>query len=79
MNDLLPSMKRFVREFPDGPIAKQPVSQLPWGQIICFIENAEIEAELAGDLVASKPDSESEPPSKAHAMTRRRNAGKKSQ
>jgi hypothetical protein len=37
------------------------------------------EAELAGDLVASKPDSESESPSKAHAKTRRRKAGKKSQ
>jgi hypothetical protein len=30
------SMKIFAREFPAGPIAKQPVSQLPWGQIIRF-------------------------------------------
>ena len=79
MNDLLLSMKRFVREFPDGPIAQQPVAQLPWGQMICFIQNAEIEAELAGELVASKPDSESESPSKVHAKTRRRKAGKKCQ
>ena len=39
----------------------------------------EIEAELAGDLVASKSDSGSESPRKAHAKTRRRKAGKKSQ
>jgi predicted nuclease of restriction endonuclease-like (RecB) superfamily len=32
------SMKIFAREFPDGPIAKQPVSQLPWGQIIRLIQ-----------------------------------------
>lgn len=27
------SMKLFAEAFPDGPIAKQPVSQLPWGHI----------------------------------------------
>lgn len=27
------AMKVFAREFPDGPIVKQLVSQLPWGQI----------------------------------------------
>ncbi len=32
------SMKIFAREFPDGPIAKQPVSQLPWGQIIRLLQ-----------------------------------------
>ena len=32
------SMKIFAREFPDGPIAKQPVSQLPWGQIIRLMQ-----------------------------------------
>lgn len=32
------SMKLFAEAFPDGPIAKQPVSQLPWGQIIRLIQ-----------------------------------------
>lgn len=32
------SMKIFAREFPDGPIAKQLVSQLPWGQIIRLMQ-----------------------------------------
>ena len=32
------SMKIFAREFPDGPITKQPVSQLPWGQIIRLMQ-----------------------------------------
>lgn len=39
----------------------------------------EIEAELAGDLVSSKLDSESESPGKVHAKTPRRKATKKSQ
>jgi hypothetical protein len=30
------SMKLFAEAFPDPAIAKQPVSQLPWGQIIRF-------------------------------------------
>ena len=32
------SMKLFADAFPEGPIAKQPVSQLPWGQIIRLIQ-----------------------------------------
>lgn len=32
------SMSLFAAAFPDGPIAKQPVSQLPWGQIIRLIQ-----------------------------------------
>ena len=32
------SMKLFAQAFPDGSIAKQPVSQLPWGQIIRLIQ-----------------------------------------
>lgn len=32
------SMKIFAREFPDGPIAKQPVSQLPWGHLIRLLQ-----------------------------------------
>lgn len=32
------SMKIFAREFPEGPIAKQAVSQLPWGQIIRLMQ-----------------------------------------
>ena len=32
------SMKLFAEAYPDGPIAKQPVSQLPWGQIIRLIQ-----------------------------------------
>jgi predicted nuclease of restriction endonuclease-like (RecB) superfamily len=32
------SMKIFAREFPEGPITKQPVSQLPWGQIIRLMQ-----------------------------------------
>jgi len=47
-------------EFPNGPIAKQPVSQLPWGKptIDLLLSIAEIEAELARDLPM---DSESQP------------------
>jgi predicted nuclease of restriction endonuclease-like (RecB) superfamily len=32
------SMKLFAEAFPEGPIAKQSVSQLPWGQIIRLIQ-----------------------------------------
>lgn len=32
------SMKIFAREFPDGSITKQPVSQLPWGHIIRLLQ-----------------------------------------
>ena len=32
------SMKLFAKAFPNGPIAKQPVSQLPWGQIIRLLQ-----------------------------------------
>lgn len=32
------SMKLFAEAFPDGAITKQPVSQLPWGQIIRLIQ-----------------------------------------
>ncbi|GAA5127565.1 PDDEXK nuclease domain-containing protein [Luteolibacter yonseiensis] len=32
------SMKLFAEAFPDGSIAKQPVSQLPWGQIIRLLQ-----------------------------------------
>lgn len=32
------SMRAFAEAFPDGPIVKQPVSQLPWGQIIRLIQ-----------------------------------------
>jgi predicted nuclease of restriction endonuclease-like (RecB) superfamily len=28
------AMKVFAREFPDGPIAQQPVAQLPWGHVL---------------------------------------------
>jgi hypothetical protein len=31
-------MKIFARELLDDPIAKQPVSQLPWGQIIRLMQ-----------------------------------------
>jgi len=34
------SMKIFAREFPGGPIAKQPVSQLPWGHILSAIPHS---------------------------------------
>jgi len=32
------SMKLFAEAFPDGPIAKRPVSQLGWGQIIRLLQ-----------------------------------------
>jgi predicted nuclease of restriction endonuclease-like (RecB) superfamily len=32
------SMRAFAESFPDGPIVKQLVSQLPWGQIIRLIQ-----------------------------------------
>lgn len=28
------AMKIFAREFPEGPIAQQPVAQLPWGHVL---------------------------------------------
>jgi len=31
-------MRAFAEAFPEGPIVKQPVSQLPWGQIIRLIQ-----------------------------------------
>jgi hypothetical protein len=31
-------MRAFAKSFPDGPIVKQPVSKLPWGQIIRLIQ-----------------------------------------
>ena len=56
MNDT----NNLAREFPDGPITKQPVSQLPWGKptIDLLLSIAEIEAELARDL---PNDPESQP------------------
>jgi len=32
------AMKVFAREFPDGPIAQQPVAQLPWGHVLQIIQ-----------------------------------------
>jgi predicted nuclease of restriction endonuclease-like (RecB) superfamily len=32
------SMKIFAREFPDGPIAQQPVAQLPWGHVLQIMQ-----------------------------------------
>ena len=33
-------MRVFAREFPDGPIAQQPVAQLPWGHILQIIQRS---------------------------------------
>jgi predicted nuclease of restriction endonuclease-like (RecB) superfamily len=32
------AMKIFAREFPDGPIAQQPVAQLPWGHLLQIMQ-----------------------------------------
>ena len=32
------SMKIFAREFPSGPIAQQPVAQLPWGHVLQIMQ-----------------------------------------
>ena len=32
------AMKVFAREFPDGPIAQQPVAQLPWGHVLQLMQ-----------------------------------------
>jgi predicted nuclease of restriction endonuclease-like (RecB) superfamily len=32
------AMKVFAREFPDGPIAQQPVAQLPWGHVLQILQ-----------------------------------------
>jgi predicted nuclease of restriction endonuclease-like (RecB) superfamily len=32
------AMKIFAREFPDSPIAQQPVAQLPWGHVLQIIQ-----------------------------------------
>ena len=32
------AMKIFSRKFPDPPIGQQPVSQLPWGHVIRFLQ-----------------------------------------
>jgi len=32
------AMKIFAREFPDGPIAQQPVAQLPWGHVLQLMQ-----------------------------------------
>ena len=34
------SMRAFAEAFPDGPIVKQPVSQLPWGHVLPEKEQA---------------------------------------
>ena len=34
------AMKVFAREFPEGPIAQQPVAQLPWGHILQILQRA---------------------------------------
>lgn len=34
------AMKVFAREFPVGPIAQQPVAQLPWGHVLQIIQRA---------------------------------------
>jgi len=47
------SMRLFAQAFPDGSIAKQPVSQLPWGQIIRLIQIADCLTSL-DDLIAAQ-------------------------
>ena len=32
------AMKIFAREYPDGPIAQQPVAQLPWGHVLQIMQ-----------------------------------------
>ena len=39
------SMKLFAEAFPAGPIAKQLVSQLPWGQIVRLIQMVKVPAD----------------------------------
>lgn len=39
------SMRAFAKAFPDGPIVKQPVSQLPWGHIVRLIQMVKAPAE----------------------------------
>jgi predicted nuclease of restriction endonuclease-like (RecB) superfamily len=34
------AMKIFAREFPDDPIARQPVAQLPWGHVLQIMQRA---------------------------------------
>ena len=34
------AMKIFAREFPDDPIAQQPVAQLPWGHVLQIMQRA---------------------------------------
>jgi predicted nuclease of restriction endonuclease-like (RecB) superfamily len=34
------AMKIFAREFPAGPIAQQPVAQLPWGHVLQIMQRA---------------------------------------
>jgi predicted nuclease of restriction endonuclease-like (RecB) superfamily len=34
------AMKVFAREFPESPIAQQPVAQLPWGHILQIMQRA---------------------------------------
>ena len=33
------AMKIFAREFPNSPIAQQPVAQLPWGHVLQIIQS----------------------------------------
>ena len=34
------AMKIFAREFPTGPIAQQPVAQLPWGHVLQIMQRS---------------------------------------
>jgi predicted nuclease of restriction endonuclease-like (RecB) superfamily len=38
------AMKIFAREFPSGPIAQQPVAQLPWGHVLQIMQRAKAPA-----------------------------------
>ena len=39
------AMKIFAREFPVGPIAQQPVAQLPWGHVLQIMQRLKTTAE----------------------------------
>lgn len=48
------AMKIFAREFPDGPIAQQPVAQLPWGHVLQIMQRDVAELCKIGGFQATR-------------------------
>jgi len=65
------SMELFAEAFPEPPIAKQPVSQLPWGHIILLLQKAKPPADrLWHNIMEGLSYGRGESPANGAAYTR---------